>query len=420
MRNSNRGNDLPPVRRIQRVELSESNVKLRMILIVVLLAVATVSIGVALSSALKTEPGWQRIQVQSAKANCNDDFLLEYDFTDAGSAASDGYKKLTTLYSTACEDAYRIFSPDVQDGVFANVHDLNARPNEVVTVESALYRAFELLQQYENRNLYLAPVYTEYDHIFRSESEAEAASYDPAQNPELVADMEHLAAFANDPSMIDIQLLGNNQVKLTVSEEYLTFVRENEIEKLIDFGWMKNAFIADYLAQILADNGFTNGYIASFDGYTRNLDKRGNDYSVNIFHRAGPDIYQSAVMRYTAPSAIVFLRDYPMSKADVWHYYAFQNGRMANMLIDPKDGMCKASVDGLTAYSADQGCAEVLLQMIPVFISDEFSQDALQKLASNGVHSIWCEEQKVLYTDKLINLTVSPQSDISYEKVFAG
>jgi len=420
MRNSNRGSDRPPVRRIQRVELSESDVKLRLILIVVLLAVATVSIGVAISSALKTEAGWQRIQVQSAKANCNDDFILNYDFTDAGSAASDGYKKLTTLYSTACEDAYRIFSPDVQGGTFANVHDLNARPNEVVTVESALYRALELVQQFENRNLYLAPVYTEYDHIFRSESEVEAASYDPAQNPELVEDLAQLAAFANDPSMIDIQLLGSNQVRLMVSEEYLAFVRENEIEKMIDFGWMKNAFIADYLAQILADNGFTDGYIASFDGYTRNLDKRGNSYSFNIYHRTGPDIYQSAVLHYTAPAAIVFLRDYPMSKADVWHYYAFQNGRMANMLIDPEDGMCKASVDGLTAYAADQSCAEVLLQTIPVFITDELSREALQELASNGINSIWCEGQNVLYTDAAANLTLQPQDDISYTKVFAG
>ena len=65
MRNSNRGKDLPHVRPVQRIELSESHVKLRMILIVVLLAIATVAIVIGLSSALKTEPGWQEIRVAS-------------------------------------------------------------------------------------------------------------------------------------------------------------------------------------------------------------------------------------------------------------------------------------------------------------------------------------------------------------------
>ena len=420
MRNSNRGKDLPHVRPVQRIELSESHVKLRMILIVVLLAIATVAIVIGLSSALKTEPGWQEIRVASVKMNCGEDFTLSYDFTNAGSAATAQSKALTTLYSTACEDAFRIFSPDVSGEGTANVYDLNAHPNETLTVDPVLYQALSLIQQYGNRNLYLGAVYAEYNRIFWAENDVEAASYDPVQNPELVGDLAELAAFANDPAMIDIQLLDNHQVKLMVAEEYLSFVKDNEIEKLIDFGWMKNAFIADYLAQVLTENGYTDGYIASFDGFTRNLDQRANTYSINLFDRIGFDIYHSAVMRYEAPASIVSLRDYPLGQSDHRIYHTFPDGHIASFLIDPADGMCKASVDSLIAYGKNQSCAEILLQLVPVFIADTFSNSRLLELASSGIHSLWCEGQSVYHTDAQVDLTILPQDNMTYTKVFAG
>ena len=420
MKNSNRGRRVPYVRPVQRVELSESNVKARMILIVVLLSIAVVAIVTGLMSALRTEPGWNKITVESNQLNCGQDFTLNYDFTDAGSAASSEFKNLTAIYSAACEDAFLIFSPDVASDQNNNLQHLNAHPNEVVTVDPVLYRALELASAYRNRSIYLGGVYAEYDRIFRAETDVEAASYDPAQNPEQAEYLALAAKFANDPAMIDILLLDNNQVQLQIAEEYRSFAQLYEIENLIDFGWMKNAFIADYLAQVLTDNGYTKGYLASNDGFTRNLDTRGNSYSVNIFDRQPDGIYVPAVMTYNGPQSLVFLRDFPMVQQDSPRYYVFSDDRIVSMLIDPKDGMSKAGVDSLLAYSKDQGCAEILLQMIPVFISDDLNTDALLALEENGVHSIWCDDLNICYTDMQVNLAVQPQENFSYSKVFAA
>ena len=419
MKNSDRGRR-PYVRPIQRVEVSEGNVKVRMILIVVLLSLAVVAIATGLMSSLRTEPGWNVIESQAKQINCSQDFSLNYDFSDSGSAANAQFKELTALYSTACEDAFFIFSSDVPSEKSDNVYELNARPNEIVTVDPALYDALTLMKSYLRRNIYLAPVYAEYNRIFMAGNEVEAADADPAQNPELVEDIARLAAFANDPAMVDVQLLGDNQVYLFVADEYLTFVKDNEIEKLIDFGWMKNAFIIDYLAQVLIENGFTNGYLSSFDGFTRNLDTRGNTYSINVFDRQGSDIYGAAVLNYTAPQAIVSLRDYPMSGLDQWNYYGFSNGRIATMMIDPRDGMDKASVDSLLCYGANQSCADILLHVAPVFICDEFDARILRADADIGIYSIWCEDQTIFYTEEQPKLTVNPQENFSYTKVFAG
>ena len=122
---------------------------------------------------------------------------------------------------------------------------LNGHVNEIVTVDPALYKALTVLTQYDCRYAYLAPAYAEYDRVFSAESDAEAARYDPAGDPELAEYLAEIAAFAGNPEMVNLEILGDNRVRLTVSTEYLKFTEENEIETVLDFGWMKNAFIAD-------------------------------------------------------------------------------------------------------------------------------------------------------------------------------
>ena len=107
----------------------------------------------------------------------------------------------------------------------------------------------------------------------------------PRENKETAAYFEEFLTYANDPDAVDLELLGDNRVRLHVSEEYLAFAAENGIDSFIDFYWMKNAFIVDYLAESLADAGFTNGSISSYDGFVRNLDERDVSYSFNIYDR---------------------------------------------------------------------------------------------------------------------------------------
>ena len=75
-------------------------------------------------------------------------------------------KALTLLYTDSIVKAYKIFSSDESFEGITNVYDLNQHPNETMVVDDALYHAFELIAETENRAIYLAPVYTEYDNLF--------------------------------------------------------------------------------------------------------------------------------------------------------------------------------------------------------------------------------------------------------------
>ncbi len=156
------------------------------------------------------------------------------------------------------------------------MYDLNRHPNETMVVDDALYHAFELIAETGNRAIYLAPVYTEYDNLFFCNDDSETVNYDAYQNGEVAAYFSEVAAYSNDPSDVNVELLGGNQVKLSVSDDYLAFAEKNFISDFIDFSWMKNAFITDYVADVMIENGYTLGSLTSYDGWI--YEKSGSDF----------------------------------------------------------------------------------------------------------------------------------------------
>lgn len=390
-------------RPVKRIDVEGKFSKARIVLLVLSVTVALVAFGIGISAFFGRNTGWQEIEAMPEGVSCAGDFTLSYYFGDSGASAAAENKAISALYSDAVEEGYRLFYPD---GELARI---NAAPNTAVTVDPAVYAALQKAEKAGNRCLYLAPVYVEYDRVFQAENEVVAAGYDPSQSAEVAAYVEQIAEYANDPAMASLEFLDGNRVMLKLAPDYLSFAQENEITEFLDFGWMKNAFIIDYMADILVENGYTRGFLASFDGFTRNLDASGQNYNFNLFDRLDDKITRPAVMTYTGPMSIVYLRNYPLSDRDKWQYYSFANGHVTTAFIDPADGMSKSATDNLVVYSASAGCADVLLAAAPVFLADELQTDALQRMQSMGIGSVWFEGNRLLTTDA--NLILHPTED---------
>ncbi|MCD7766355.1 MAG: hypothetical protein LUH53_07580, partial [Lachnospiraceae bacterium] len=309
-------------------------------------------------------------------------------------------KALVSLYTSALETAWQNFhNEETYDGVY-NVCYINAHPNEEIVVDDVLYNAFTLMEESGGRGLYLGPIYTEYNNLFYCSDDWETAEYDPYQNEEVAEYFAEVLSYACSDEHIQLQLLGNNTILLSVSDEYLAYAEETGFISYIDFFWMKNAFIIDYIADTLIENGYTLGAISSYDGFVRNLDTSGTEWSFAIYDRVDQTVYQAASMQYEGSKSIVFLRDYLMNSSfDVQHYYELGSGEIRTSYIDTEDGFCKSSVNSLVSYSEDLGCAEILLQIIPVYIADEFDADALDDLQENGIYSVYCEDRTIISND---------------------
>lgn len=394
----------PNVPKIQRIELSDKDRKVRLILLCVFLAIAVVALAIGISSLFGTESGWQKIEANPDGVNCSDDFVFLYNFQGSGSNAAAANKQINLLYSEAVVKAYWLFTPDQPSEEYHNIHYLNHHVNEEVTVDSVLYEAFALLKQYGSRHVYLGPIYVEYDNLYFNQGDSSIAVQDPASDPELAPFIRQVAAFANDPQAVELQLLGENRVKLQISEAYLEFAEAHGIENFIDFNWMKNAFIIDYFADLMIEKGFTSGYLSSLDGFTRNLDREDVSYSLNIYNLEGTTIYPAAVMDYSGGTSLVYLRGYPLGAEDANRYCSTDDGRILSSHLSPADGANRRTQTDLVAYSHKAGCAEILLQLLPVYIAEKFDAQPLKALADNQIYSIWCEDTQICHTDAQLKL----------------
>ena len=402
-------------RPVQKIELETGHTKIRLVLALFFLVVGAGLILYSLFSRPAARAGWTEIEASAGEANCSADFTFLYPLGTTGSPAAE-QKALAALYTEACEDAYCIFTNDVDDGYVHNVRFLNDHPNEEVAVDAALYAAFEQIAASGDRSLYLAPVYEIYDGVFHCDDPSQTAEFDPRQNDTLRAWFAEVCAYAADPTQVDLELLDGDRVRLNVSEEYLAFAREEEIGSFIDFYWMKNAFIADYLAGRLMEGGYSVGTLSSFDGFLRNLDTgTDTDYSLGIYDRVDDGIRQAAVLHYRGAKSFVCLRSYPLNGAAGQYYCALPDGEICTPFLDIRDGLCKSAVNDFTACSESAGCAEILLKLIPVYIAEEFKPELLADLAEEGIQSIWCEDAVICHTEEKAELgELYDEEDVRY------
>ncbi len=398
----------------EHIELSQNHKKLRWILAIVFFLVGAVALGFGLHAVFSVGQGWQTISPSATELHCGQSFVFQYDVGAGEEPAAAEFRNLTNVYSQAVVDAYTVF--ESVEGEEGNLAYLNAHPNETVTVDKGLYKALEMLDKYNSRALYLAPVYAEYARVFACDNEVTAAKLDPAQNPEVQAYIDLVMTYVKDAEQIDLQLLSDNQVKLQVNEEYLAFAEKNGIENLLDFGWMKNAFIADYLADRLISAGYTCGIIASVDGFTRNMDTRQTAYSLNLADRYGDTIYQPGVLQYTGGRSLVFLRNYPLSGSDRSNFFAFESGRIVSDRLNPETGKDESATDNLLAWSKDLPCSEILLQVYPLYATQVLSEDALNELAEQKLYTLWFEDSQLHCTDASADIQLQTDMDVAYEK----
>lgn len=394
-------------RPVRRVEISEKNKVLRIVAAVLLLVIGSLALTKGITGLLQKDTGWQEVKVYAQERNCSDNFFFNYNFSGSGAEATAVNKRLEAAYSEAAVKAYQLFTPDEEIPGVNNIHYINHNVNREITVDPVLYQAFSKLEN--TRWLYLGPVYGHYHQLFYGVDEAYVEELDPNYNDEAAGFLKATAAFAGDESAVKLELLGENKIKLHVSEEYLAFAKAEEIENFIDFSYMTNGFVIDYLAQVIQDLGLTQGYIVSIDGYTRNLDSE-NRYSLNLLDKVGNMVYPAGVMHYRGPAGIVMLKTYPTNDEEI--LYRVSGDHIVFPYVDPADGMYRTSVSNLVSYSYDMGCADVLLQMLPSFVGENFT-------VPEKVNSIWFEERTLCYNDPDITVTnLLNQEDVQYTAAF--
>ena len=387
---------------VEKIELTDKNIKLRLAAAVLFLIIGGLAFAYGISSFLTGEAGWREIEVySSAGVTCGEDFIFLYEVNDQENIRTQ-VQLVTTVYSNAAKTAYEIFNADVEIDGIANLWYINHHPNEEIIVDEALYGALSQLSVDGGRWIYLGPAYSIYDNLFYMSSPDGAADFDPRLNPAIGEIFREICRFAKDPKAVSLKLLGDNTVRLNVSEEYLDFAAAEELEDFIDFYWLKNAFIADYMADRLLTEGYTHGVISSYDGFVRCLDDSGTAFTYQLYHGQGGLAGISEAMEYVGPCSFAAFRSYPLNSLDYRRYLILSNGSVRTPYLSPTDGLDRCAIEELTAYSPHTGCVEIALRVAPVYIADQFDVSALMPLEEAYIYTIYWQDGEIQNNGSLL------------------
>ena len=401
---------------IKEIELSEKHIGLRWTLVAIFLGIGLICIAVFLFSLLGEEKGWQIIAPTDKSFMPEGEISLQYNLGTTESSPSKEKKEVERIYTEALSASYKLFDVyRAYDGII-NVHYINQHPNEELIVDRELYKAFELIESFSNRSIYLGIVQTEYRNVFMSTDDLSAELGDPNFNEEAKRYIEELTRFTGDPNSVNIELLGDNKIKLNVSADYAALFAEYDEVNYIDFAWLTNAFVVDGVANALTARGYTNGYVISYEGYVRYLDSANNRYSLNLNNRQEKTVYPAGVAHCENIRSLVQFRNYPINEINSQNYYAYSNGTFATRYLN-SDGYYVSALNDILAYSTSKNCAQIALELSEIFIQEELDLNRIMQNSNEDIYTIWFSDSVIYYNDKNLQINeIYDNNGIKYTK----
>jgi len=397
---------------IEQVEVSHKHLGLRTVFFVIFVLLAILGISFGVYYLVRTESGWQTITPRStALTNNSSEFSFFYYFNGKATANAAEKRAVQSKYTELCVTSYQQFTP--YEEYENNVYFINRHYNQEIKVSELLYNSFKTMEG--TRFLYLSPIQYYYDTLCSAEGDWIAEDYDPSKNPEVLAFFNEVSAYIMDPEHINVECLADNTIRLNISQEYLAYAQNKGIETFIDFDHYKNAFIVDYLANELVKANIVNGFISSYDGYSRSLSR--NKYSFELYNQVGDSIYYSGVASYEGKAASINLRSFMTNSLDETLHYNYQNGDVAHVYFDTTDMMSKCSTHYLNVYSSDLSCADMLKYVYPLWTADSLDETAVSALPLKNMNYIYTKGDTVYYSDGDLAFTFEEYPEIEFKAV---
>lgn len=367
----------PALRPKQRVELSSEKLALRVALLGIAILVASLAFTSVFNGLVSAKSGWQQISPENTQSAGYQDFLLCYNIGQTELSAKNEVKALSKLYGETMDSASRALDNSPQEG-FVNLYDLNSQPNTAVSVDPLLYQAFQTIEESGSRMVYFAPLMANYRSLFACADDDTAAQFDPEKSWEMARFAEEIAAFALDPEAVQVKLLPENTLRLEVSPEYLDYAEENELERFVDLGLLRNAFLCDAVTQALEAQGFVNGYLTSFDGFTRALCQE--EFGLNVFDFQEGQSLQVDTALYQGPCVVVSCRSFPILELDQVNYYSYAGGEVRPPYFG-EDGLLHAACPSLNTLSRNLSVAELTIRTLEAYAGKDPTFPSLEDLS---------------------------------------
>lgn len=338
--------------------VSTRHVGLRTGAFLVALVVAIGAIGYGVYLMTRKEPGYYEIQAypnEDAPLYRNGISLVYY-FEGESDEIRSGINALTDLYSGVLLRSYQLL--DTQRGYegYHNLHDLNealagnGRVELEVGAELApiLEDAWGKTREGRGFHLFAGALYQEWENILAQE---DISLYDPARDPEAARRLERLAQATAQTGRFDLKVTGNT-VEASADAEYLALLKEREYAlSIVTTGPLTDAYRLEMIRDILAEKGYTRGYLTTESGLTLSL--AGQEEGEYLLYGPENGGERVAALAAGGNSCCSFLHAFPLTGKE-FLYHDLGEGRYYHPNVDPFTGefpglvlsSCVARYDG--------------------------------------------------------------------------
>ena len=388
---------------VKRIEVDDKHVKLRIIILITLIAVAIAGFSIFFINLFSKRSGFEEIKVLSSIADpvSDDELSFYYDLGKSGNSPTDDYKKVTESYSTHLDYAYKSLNKYKEVDEYKNLYYLNRHPNETIKVSTFLYDSLKKIYDVEPQILYLGPITTLYENYIQN------GYY--ASNPTNPYVKQYIDSIVNYiKTDISIDFLNDYNIKINVNDNYLNLLNELSINDILDFSYFRNAFILDYVSMKLISDGFKYGNIQSYDGYYINLDDTYN-FKYDVFDILDKKIISACNVDFKGKYNIVNYRNYAINNMD-YSRFRLEDDKLTSLYINPNDGINYESIKYLTSYSKTKSLVDIVLETKDIYINNEFNENNI------NIESIWLKDRSINYNDKNLTLiNIYSKNDVNYE-----
>lgn len=383
----------------------------RFILFIFFFVVSVVSLGFGFSSLFRVPAGWKEIEAtNSSDASMSTHVQFAVYFYDEPRANQKLYKKIKNTYSTYAVKMFQLFDADNEYEKSIGIGYLNKHPNEVVEVEETFYKMLSDAKSLNLDYLYLGPILENYYGLFGESDVSSAQLFDPYYEANLASEYTTICSYIASKD-IELELLGENKVKLNVSSDYMNFLSENNYINYIDFGYYKYAFYVDTLYDLMVANEIANFLISSAYGFFRceNTSKILSDFALIDFNEGY--INRVGNLKIDNSYSILNYRTYAQAAIEK-EYKIYPSAPDATHYIDVKDGLYKSFDDTLYVFSKDASLLEMLSKTYNKFIDPT---STLADFVSTDIHYIGFDDYK-LVSDVDLQVTFEQAKDYQYSK----
>ncbi len=250
---------------------------IRFVLFLVAVVVAVTAFSNAFTGKGQYAEGWYEIDLTAETQPVLYDSGMKLLYYAEGSEAEvkSRLKTVSELYSEALLAIYERLDSDTTYDDCVNIASVNEGKNAPVQVDQTLFdilcEAKRLDEANDSYNMLAGALYREWQTLLYLE---EPSEFDPLNNEDEAQRISDIAQMVNSDA-VSFEIVDEKErlVRLNVSEEYWKFARENEVKApVLDLNQLKNAFMAEAVADSLTQAGITKAVISFADGMTLNVE----------------------------------------------------------------------------------------------------------------------------------------------------